>query len=500
MKFFLLSLSLLLPADLFPAETAASKDGEPPAESPAFPGSAAPDADAEGIASPDSEFVAALRLPGDPSECIALDKAGSVCVLTAEAFNRAAANAVAPPDWRNASRAARRKTLLETRAYLARSLASDQYFAVKAAEGNLRDSVERRLKETRRKEKGALGKSCAESRLDSLYRGRYAPLFAAKAEPEFSVLASTDSQAIDSLHRLLASGAGRDRAQSALPWRKCPGACREMALRSRADTLAPGASTRPMDQRFASLIFRLDKKRMRPRVPFEEAIPALCILAHVAASDAPPTEKDAREFYDMHPERFEIPDTVVVKAWLDVAQERKRTPSQADTARYRPRTLSHLDLPEAAGRHIQAYGDSGKLLKLRSDFGPWAFRILSFKPGRGQVPFAQAKPEILAELRKKGRERREQQAMAAAEAKTGARRSEIAEAVFLERLSPTPEELEAYRKGRPAEVAPDDPPGAGNAAAEEAFLRREFARERLERERERWLDEGVALFNLESVD
>lgn len=348
----------------------------------------------------ESWSVGELQIPGNPGDCLAW--VGSGCYVTVEEYNAATAQFDLFRDL----------PLDSARISVLRNYA----LAKQAAQWDAGDSDLQGLLTTFKAGREIthwmkLTKDFGLPRMDDMalretYRKYHERYFRARDDVTISLIGSSDSAYIDSLHGVLA----RWRADAltrkgapvpaheepALPWKTYKEPDLPQELVAPMDTFRVGDFTVPLRTPYGFFIVKLSKSVPVKETTFREALGMLTFLAtrdRFLELDSL-AEAKARLHYERHIQEFSLPDTLELRAWL--------APVPADTFRFRPLRMSSLALPEPVRLDLQkaVRKESRKAFfgPFEGLYGSWQFQVKRVRRAEGRIPFAIAKHAILEKM------------------------------------------------------------------------------------------------------
>lgn len=259
--------------------------------------------------------------------------------------------------------------------------------------------------------------------LKSLYGMHYREYFAPWQEATLSLIGSSDSAYLDSLHQVLAawdlrSGGkrvldGKTIKEPSLPWisfkeNELPG-----ELVAVTDSFHVGQFSAPFRARFGFFMVRLSKLVSHKEISFDDAVPHLVFLAtrnKFLEMDSV-LEAQARRYYKDHKADYALPDTVKLLGWLlpQHTPWEGRPPLAgrgraflADTAYVKSFALSSLTLPREIQLQLQVLARANPRQAffgpLSNRYGKWYFRIRSRKPAHDTIPYRLARKDIVNKI------------------------------------------------------------------------------------------------------
>lgn len=362
-----------------------------------------------------AEAQALLRVDADSGDCLAAHNQRGVCLVNAQAFNRAVAS-VEPDDGLGATEDERRGRIRRTRRALLRQMLQGDFLTDALRATGLENEVVKRAKVAEASQWAQAAKAIGEPRLRALYE-RHREAFAAHEFRVYQVLASTDSLWIDSLSKLTPTVDSRD-PQSRAPWVSVPDTLMPRELAQAARSLKKRKSEIAVSWKAGFARIRLASSRVSPAIPFEQALPILLCLMPEAEPDSLQALREAEAYYAAHPAEFRNPDTLDLDVALApgdaVGPEASRKPLRI--------RLRNLELPEQVRLWLaglparpkapsaMAYGRDS--LRAGATLGPvflgvgtWTFKLAEIRKGAGRIRSEEARDSLEAFLRRRRTDR-----------------------------------------------------------------------------------------------
>jgi len=255
-----------------------------------------------------------------------------------------------------------------------------------------------------------------ESALRDAYSKYYRRYFRPREDVTLSLIGSSDSTYIDSLHAVLVRWRGDTvlrngkpipaEVEPPLPWISLLESDLPPELVAPTDSFWVGDFTAPIRTSYGFFIVRLTQVVPVKGVSFDDAIGKLTYLAtrdNFLELDSL-AEVKFRQYYDRHPQEFLLPDTLELRAWLAPAptdsQAKGKPPIRVppDTLRFRPLRLSSLVLPDPLRIELQ---NAVRKERRKAFFGPfdgpygrWHFDVKRVRRAEGRLPYAIARQAI----------------------------------------------------------------------------------------------------------
>ncbi|HKP95810.1 MAG TPA: peptidylprolyl isomerase [Fibrobacteria bacterium] len=460
-----------------------------------------------------AEAQALLRVDADSGDCLAMHNQRGVCLVNAQAFNRAVGS-VEPDDGLGATPEKKRERIRGTRRELLKQMLQGEFLTDALKATGLEGEVVRRAQDAETHKWAQAAKAIGETRLRAIYR-RYREIFAARESRVYQVLASTDSLWIDSLSKLPPSVAPRD-PQSRVPWVSVPDTLMPPELAEAGSSLKKKKSALTVSWKAGYACIRLASVLKVPSIPFEQALPTLVGLIPYTDPDSLQALQEAQAYYTAHPAEFRNPDTLV----LDVALVPGEAANAAWARQPRQIRLQSLELPEQVGLWLtgpptqpnarsalpnarSALPNGRDSLRVGATLGPvflgvgtWTFRIAQIRKGAGLAGFEEARDSLDALLQR----RRTAQALAEVrDAQLDKNRTlgmRIFEDLLDERHPPEEAELNRRMQADSSELAamlPRDLPPEKVRENLRVFSLMKLAQARRDQSYESWLKESVTL-------
>lgn len=345
--------------------------------------------------------VRKIQLDASAAKCLARDTVAGACLVSVGEFNLQVLNF---PAERSTPRDSVRAEVLD------KALNEIHYAELGRGKGlDRKDGVRARTEEALAgldESVRATGRSArlTDSVLQDLYRRRSEE--ARRRSREVRVTGCSDSSLCDSLYRAAtpkrARGGKPVAAPAVLPGVVSVAVDLPAPLRAVADTLAPGAVSKPVRTRYGRFLLSGVSVAAAKDSGFEASRPELMAqaLAERIRSHRMPDARAIEEHYRNHFEDFLAPDTLVLDAWL-FPGDRQGIRKLSDTSRHRPLRVVSVDLPDSTRLVLERFRES---MPDRESFGfsdflgTWVFRVAQVRAGRGPSPLAQVRDRIENEL------------------------------------------------------------------------------------------------------
>ncbi|MBN1980965.1 MAG: hypothetical protein JW795_05500 [Chitinivibrionales bacterium] len=263
------------------------------------------------------------------------------------------------------------------------------------------------------------------------YARHYNEYFKERETIKYGLIGSSDSLYLDSLHALRNTiGNQKDgketkskinsKMQTELPWSLMVHENLPTDLLGMLDTIQfENSITKPIKTPYGFFIFKIMEKRYHERIPFQDAIEKLTLLSMKdKLEDGMDTvENKELKHYTENKGKYLTADTCLLRMWLTPypGDEKKRkgkrihsnqpvhqTSGWHDTARFRPLTVSSINLPKSLYTSISSKCNAPEMDScigpIKSIYGIHYFKLQYLRRGGKQLPFHEVRAEIQEEL------------------------------------------------------------------------------------------------------
>lgn len=347
-----------------------------------------------------SEFREMLEI--HEKNCLAKERTTKECLAEISQYNQAIDNMRFPENWATLSAGEKKKKVLWTKSQIVNGLASQKYFSFRLKSADFQTFASKKIDANMESERAKTISEYSIDALKKMYRTYFNDFFKGGRKRSFSIVASTDSNFIDSMFLVLATKpnlkktAFKNPEQNAF-WQACDEVCLISFPPDRLDSLNINDFTKPIPTSFGYAILRLDSVETTPEMSFDTALQYLPIIHETLASRQKPTVDQAKSFYAHHIEDYETQDTLIITAWLMPPLVRNGSKVSklykpygigintrfADTLNIRPKKVTQFDLPERVRNFIYPQRKLGQLSVVLFEHGLWSIKINEIKLAKG---------------------------------------------------------------------------------------------------------------------
>lgn len=446
-------------------------------------------------------FLQAMRLDEFGQDCVAFDPAAGACLLTVEGFNRLAMDWNVPPPaapgeapGRDAVDGARRRLLSD--------FLRERFPLHRAMESGAGDSVESILRDRSREKWERKRREIGDGKLRALYRAHHERLFRGREERMFHASGSSDSVQADSLWRILAEAGGdsarRPSAGRPVPRQTLSSGDLTPALRTAAAGLRVGELSRPLKTPFGFVILRLKSVRRIPEAGYTDALPTLLALANRSVRGDLNVERALIEHYRANASDYLAPDTVTFRSWLIPGAG--RLAGLKDTSGIQPRAVADWELPAQVRAYLGEASDfrTGDVVgPVKAVFGTWILKAVAVRGGGRPLTLEQARPRMMKRLFGTENPDPVEMALVLVQSKEDDLRKHLASTLLERRAYPSDPELKDLLRSPKGDSLlaslPAELPAPERERRAMADLGRAEAMQRLARNRDQWIRNGLTL-------